>query len=50
MVHCNKIDPFLFQRITEVYETKNKIEILDHVRSLILDMICEDLEGKMFHA
>lgn len=36
---------YLFWRISDIYETATKTKIPDHVRSLILDMMFEDLEG-----
>jgi hypothetical protein len=35
----------LFSRISDIYETVTKAKIPAHVRSLILDIMCEDLEG-----
>ncbi len=32
-------------RITELYEIATKAKIPDYVRSLILDIMCQDLEG-----
>lgn len=34
-----------FQRITDLFETVTKSKIPPHVRSLTLDMLCDDLEG-----
>lgn len=33
------------RKISDLYETVTKTKIPSHVRSLTLDMLCEDLEG-----
>jgi hypothetical protein len=35
----------LFNRISDLFETVTKSKIPPHVRSLTLDMLCDDLEG-----
>ncbi len=35
----------MFSRICELFETVTKSKIPAHVRSLTLDMLCDDLEG-----
>ena len=34
-----------FSRISEIYETVTKRKIPPHVRSLVLDISCEDSDG-----
>jgi ubiquitin-activating enzyme E1 len=32
-------------RISKIYETVTKTKIAPHIRSLVFDIMCEDLEG-----
>jgi ubiquitin-activating enzyme E1 len=45
-MNTNKFLIFFVLRISELFESVTKTKIPPHVRSLTLDMLCDDLEGK----